>query len=417
MLEKFFDSSAGGLARVRALRNGLHGSRLDSFAKELFHARYANITGRRHLRSAEHLAHWANSNRILLPQWNDGVLERFVRHLRQRRCSFGHNEPEHQRAGASLFLRHLRAAGLISSPLVDLIARPALLVSFRRWMREQRGTQDLTLDNYDIPIRTLLEQAGEDPKELDARSLRRCFLRYCDGKGYAVIKHGATALRMFVHFLIAEGRCPAGLEGAIPLVPHWRLSSLPQYLQPEEVERIMASCDPTTAVGKRDRAILLLLGRLGLRAGDIVDLHLSDLDWQDAWVQVCGKGRRQTRLPLTQELGDALVAYLQHGRPPTDTDRVFVCCRAPFRPFTSHSAVSVIVDRAMRRAGVTPPGRGAAHLLRHSVATSLLRQGASLQDIATVLRHRSIRTTQIYAKVDVSTLYQIAQPWPEVQPC
>jgi site-specific recombinase XerD len=170
-------------------------------------------------------------------------------------------------------------------------------------------------------------------------------------------------------------------------------------------------------VGKRDRAILLLLARLGLRAGDIVHLHLSDLDWQGAWVEVCGKSRRQTRLPLTQEVGDALVSYLQHDRPPTDSDRVFVCCRAPFRPFASHGAVSVIVDRAMRRAGVTPPGRGAAHLLRHSVATSLLRQGASLQDIATVLRHRSIRTTQIYAKVDVSTLDQIAQPWPEVQPC
>jgi site-specific recombinase XerD len=417
MLEKFFDSSARGLARVRSLRSSLHGTRLDSFAKELIHGGYANITGRRHLRSAEHFVYWANHNRILLPQWNDGLLEGFLIHLRRRRCAYGHAVPENQRTGASLFLRHLRTAGFISNPPVDSTDRPALLISFRRWMREQRGTQDLTLYNYDVPIRTLLEEVGEDLNGLDARSLRQCFLEYCNGKGYAVIKHGATALRMFVRFLIAEGRCPRGLEGAIPLVPYWRLSSLPRYLQPEEVERIVASCDLTTAVGKRDHAILLLLGRLGLRAGDIVDLHLSDLDWQNAWVQVCGKGRRQTRLPLTQELGDALVAYLRHGRPHTDTDRMFVCCRAPFRPFAAHHAVSVIVDRAMRRAGVTPPGRGAAHLLRHSVATSLLRQGASLQDIATVLRHRSIQTTQIYAKVDVSTLSQITQPWPEVQPC
>ena len=417
MLEKFFDSSIGGLVRVRSLREGVHGWLIDSFSSELLHSRYANITARRHLRSAEHFAYWANYNRIALPQWNDSVLERFDRHLRRQRCSYGHSEPENQLTGASLFVRHLRAAGLISTPSVDRIAQPALLGSFRSWMREQRGTQDITLDNYDIPIRALLKQVGEDPKRLDARSLRQCFLEYCDGKGHAVIKHGATALRMFVRFLIAEGRCPAGLEAAIPFVAHWRLSSLPQYLQPEEVEHIVASCDSTTAVGKRDRAILLLLARLGLRAGDIVHLHLSDLDWQDAWVEVCGKSRRQTRLPLTQEVGDALVTYLQHGRPPTDSDRVFVCCRAPFRPFASHGAVSVIVDRAMRRAGVTPPGRGAAHLLRHSVATSLLRQGASLQDIATVLRHGSIRTTQIYAKVDVSTLDQIAQPWPEVQPC
>ncbi len=408
MLEKFFDSSTRGLARVRSLRNGLHGSQLDSFAKQLFHSRYANITGRKHLRSAEHFVYWANNNRILLPEWTEGMLEGFLSHLRRRRCAFGHAVPENQRTGASLFLRHLHTAGLISPP-VDSTARPALLSSFRRWMREQRGTQDLTLYNYDVPIRTLLEEVGEDLKGLDARSLRHCFLEYCNGKGYAVIKHGATALRMFVRFLIAEGRCPRGLEGAIPLIPYWRLSSLPRYLQPEEVERIVSSCDLTTAVGKRDHAILLLLGRLGLRAGDVVDLHLSDLDWRGAWVQVCGKGRRQTRLPLTQEVGDALIDYLQHGRPPTDSDRLFVCCRAPFRPFAAHHAVSVIVDKAMRRAGVTPPGRGAAHLLRHSVATSLLRQGASLQDIATVLRHGS--------KVDVSTLYQIAQPWPEVQPC
>jgi integrase/recombinase XerD len=354
---------------------------------------------------------------MLLPQWSEDALERFGRHLRQHRCAYGHSRPENQLTGASLFLRHLQASGHIGSQPVDRAVEPALLAAFRRWMREQRGTQDKTLDNYDITIRALLKHVGEDPKRLDARSLRLCFLKHCDGKGHAVIKHGATALRMFVRFLIAEGRCPAGLEAAIPLVPHWRLSSLPRYLQPEEVERIVASCDSTTAVGKRDRAILLLLARLGLRAGDIVQLHLSDIDWKGAWVQVCGKSRRQTRLPLTQEVGDAIVAYLQDGRPQTDGDRVFVCCRAPFRPFASHAAVSVIVDRAMRRAGVEPPGRGAAHLLRHSVATSLLRQGVSLQDIATVLRHRSIQTTQIYAKVDISTLHQIAQSWPEVQPC
>jgi integrase/recombinase XerD len=150
---------------ARALpRNGLHGSQLDSFAKELFHARYANITGRRHVRSAEHFVYWANNNRFLMPQWNDGLLDGFVRHLRQRRCAYGHAVPENQRTGASLFLRHLQAAGLISSPPADSTARPALLVSFRRWMREQRGTQDLTLYNYVVPIRTLLEEVGEDLK-------------------------------------------------------------------------------------------------------------------------------------------------------------------------------------------------------------------------------------------------------------
>jgi integrase/recombinase XerD len=417
MLEKIFDSSGSGLVRVQLLREGVHGPLLDDYAGELLHSRYANITARRHLRSAEHFAYWASDHAVAVSQSNDSLLERFSRHLRRRLCSYGHGEPLKQLTGASLFLKHLRGSCIIDGLSADHIDRPAMLVAFRRWMYEQRGTRDETLDNYDVPILTFLGHSGDIPEQLDAQHLRQCFLRYIDGKSHASIKHAATALRMFVRFLFTEGRCPPGLEAAIPLIPHWRLSSLPRYLQPEEVERIVSCCDPATVVGKRDRAILLLLARLGLRAGDIVQLRLGDIDWKGAWLDVCGKNQRQTRLPLTQELGDALVAYLQAGRQKTDSDRMFVCCRAPFRPFASHGAISVIVDRAMRRSGVTPPGRGAAHLLRHSVATSLLRQGASLQDIAATLRHRSIRTTQIYAKVDVLMLDQIAQPWPEVQPC
>jgi len=222
---------------------------------------------------------------------------------------------------------------------------------------------------------------------------------------------------MFLRFLIAEGKCADDLDAAIPALAHWRLSSLPQYLQPEEVERVITSCDPSSRVGRRDRAILLLLARLGLRAGDIVQLRLGDINWEEAHIQVSGKGRCQARLPLTQEVGHAVVGYLQDGRPQTNTDILFVRSRAPFRAFGSHCAISTIVAQAMRRAGVSCRSRGAAHVLRHSVATSMLRQGASLQDIAAVLRHRSIETTQIYAKVDVTALRQVAHPWPEVQPC
>jgi integrase/recombinase XerD len=417
MLERFFDLSGSGPGRVRALRSGSHGSLLESFSRELVHSRYANLTARRHLRSAEHYISWANQEGRRLAQWDSRTLDGFGRHLRRRRCSYGHAARDNQLTGASIFLEHLRATGIIQTPIADSAVGPALLVSFRRWMREERGTLDISLRNYDIPICQLLQHIGEDVKRLDAVAVRRCFLKYCDGKGHETIRHAATALRMFLRFLISDGECPRGLESAIPVVPHWRLSSLPRYLQPDEVERIVASCDMRVAVGKRDRAILLLLARLGLRAGDIVQMRLNDIDWKDAWIQVCGKGRRPTRLPLTREVGDAVVRYLQDGRPPTDDDRLFVCCRAPFRPFASHAAVSVIVTSAMSRAGVTPQTRGAAHLLRHSVATSLLREGVSLQDIATLLRHRSVQTTQIYAKVDVVALHQVVQAWPEVRSC
>ena len=177
------------------------------------------------------------------------------------------------------------------------------------------------------------------------------------------------------------------------------------------------SCDATTPAGKRDRAILLLLARLGLRAGDIVQLRLGDLDWKEAAISVSGKGHRQTLMPLTQEIGDAIASYIRDGRPHTTVDAVFVRSRAPFRALANHCAVSMIAAQAMRRACVVCPSRGAAHVLRHSIASSMLRHGASLQEIAGVLRHRSVATTEIYAKVDVVALREIAQPWPEVKPC
>ena len=270
MFEKFFDLSGSGPGRVRVLRSRRHGSLLESFSDALFHSRYANITARRHLRSAEHFTNWANDGGTRLPQWDNRALDRFRYHLRQRRCSYGHAAPENQLTGASLFLKHLRASDVIRTPPADPTVGPALLVSFRCWMREERGTLDTSLRNYDIPICQLLKHVGEDLKRLDAVAVRRCFLKYCDGRGHETIRHAATALRMFLRFLISDGRCPPGLESAIPVVPHWRLSSLPRYLQPDEVERIVASCDTHVSVGRRDRAILLLLARLGLRAGDIV---------------------------------------------------------------------------------------------------------------------------------------------------
>jgi site-specific recombinase XerD len=162
---------------------------------------------------------------------------------------------------------------------------------------------------------------------------------------------------------------------------------------------------------------VLLLARVGLRAGDVLRLRLGDLDWEQGTIRVVGKGRRQTLLPMTQEVGDAIVAYIRNARRPIENDTLFLRSRAPYRAFASHAAISVIVAQAMRRAGVRCPSRGAAHVLRHSIASSMLRQGASLQEIADVLRHRSIATTEIYAKVDVVALRDIAQPWPEVTLC
>jgi site-specific recombinase XerD len=285
-------------------------------------------------------------------------------------------------------------------------------------MRVNRNVGEATLYNYGLAVRDLLKAMGDDPSRFDAQGLRRFVLDRSSRCGRAKAKTMVTALRAFVRFLISARLCPVGLDAAIPTLAHWHLSTLPRYLQAEEVERVVAACNTETPVGIRDRAIVLLLARLALRASDIVHLRLDDIDWKQGWIRVLGKGRHENRLPLPQEVGEAIVAYVTQARPSVDTDTLFVRSRAPLRGFGCHAAISVIVANAIRRAGVSGPVHGAAHVLRHSAATTMLRQGASLQDIAVVLRHRSIETTSIYAKVDVLALRQIAQPWPqEVEPC
>lgn len=415
MFEQFYESPL----RVQALREGPGGPVLEGFTENLCQAGYAEITARRHIRAAEHFMYWTGREGIPIPNLTNMLIEHFNRHLDRCQCPrYGRSQRLQLLNGVRLFLTHLQDAGVIAATVAEPTAQdPVLLLAFCKWMRQLRGTSDRTLYNYSLSIRDLLIRLGEDPGKFDAQSLRKFILEKSQQCGWAAAKKCTTALRMFLRFLIAEGQCTTGLDAAIPVLAHWRLSSLPRYLQPEEVERIISSCDHSSPVGRRDRAILLLLARLAFRASDIVQLRLSDIDWEGAGIHVSGKGRRQTRLPLTQEVGDALVAYLQDGRSPTDTDVLFIRSRAPFRAFASHSTVSMIVGRAMRRTGISCQSRGAAHILRHSAATSMLQQGASLQDIADILRHRSIETTQIYAKVDVTNLRQIAQPWPEVQPC
>ena len=415
MLANFFESPV----RIRELCGGPFGPSLEGFAQQLCRAGYAKITARRHIRAAEHFIYWTDRKDIAVATLNQSSVDRFGRHLHRCRCpGYGHTPLIHLQNGARLFLAYLRDGGVATASVARQTTQESvLLTAFRQWMRQQRGTCDATLYNYSLSIRELLKTVEDDPRAFDAENLRRFVLERSQQSGWAAAKHCTTALRMFLRFLIVEGKCATGLDAAIPVLAHWRLSSLPRYLQSEEVERIITARDPSSPVGRRDRAILLLLARLGLRAGDIVQLRLGDIDWKEAGIHVSGKGHHQTRLPLTQEVGNAVAAYLQNGRPRTDTDTLFIRSRAPFHGFASHCAVSVIVARAMRRSGVTCPSRGSAHVLRHSVATSMLRQGASLPDIAAILRHRSIETTQIYAKVDVTTLRQIAQAWPEVQPC
>jgi len=230
--------------------------------------------------------------------------------------------------------------------------------------------------------------------------------------GIAHAKTVAGAVRMFLAFLASTGRVDAMLSHAVPTIAEWKKSGIPRHIPPQQVELLLAACAGESQMDRRDRAILLLLARLAMRAGDVSGLRRADIDWAEGRIRVSGKSRREVWLPLPQDVGDALAAYLLHARPAIDTPQVFVTTRAPMGPI-SRWIVSQVVSRALRRSGVDAPSHG-AHLLRHTAAVAMLKQGANLVQIGSVLRHKSIETTAHYAKVDADSLAEVALPWPRI---
>jgi len=397
------------------------GPYLDSLTTTFVRAGFGRWEVRRRVHGAAHFSVFGATGCVAVDGLHEDLLPAFRAHLRTCRCPAWLRHGRHADvcaiAGARALLDHLRHLAIVRSPAPVRTPPdvPPLVRDFHTWMHEQRGLQDATVRSYERVIGDGLRTLGDVPGDYTAAAIRAFVLQRTAGRSRAQGKCVLTAMRHFLRFLIANGTCRTGLDGAVPTIAMWRLSALPRYLPAADVNRIVAACVPSTPVGLRDRAVVLLLARLALRAGDIRALRLGDLDWQQSSVCVAGKSRTHVRLPLTQEVGDALVDYLRRGRPPADTDRVFVRMVAPWGPLAIAS-VSALVARAIARAGVTAPCRG-AHVLRHSAATEMLRQGATLDQIGAVLRHRYMDTTAHYAKVDVSRLRAIALPWPEVMPC
>jgi integrase/recombinase XerD len=393
---------------------------LEDFAAELFSSGYAELSTVDYVRSASHLGRWMDLRHIGVDQLSDATLAGFAQH----HCQCPH-ATRHRRRPSRCYVARVRkfAEYLGRLGVIPPLARqppkavPTLLLGFRTWMIRHRGITERTIARYERLIERMLPALGSNPAIYDAALVRRVLLDEIRSLSCPYAKTFVTALRAFLRFLAAEGRCQPYLDRALPTVPEWRLSALPRYLEAADVERLIAACDLNTSHGIRDRAILLLLARLGLRAGDIMAMQLDDLDWDAATVRVQGKGRKAVCLPLPQDAGEALLEYLVNARPSANTNRVFLCVNAPIRPFATSASIADIVRLALRRAGITTPPSKGAHLLRHSAATAMLRSGASLDTIATVLRHTSTDTTAYYAKVDIELLRQIAQPWPEGAPC
>ena len=408
MLETYFPAAK----MLGHLRSGPSGQYLDGFAAALERQGYSPATAVRYLRAAAHVGHVMAEHGA---SSGDIDLSAFSEHLRTCRCprARGGRRNHHTVYGARLFRRHLVEIGVCRpAVVVTAPAEPQLVAHFKTWLRKHRGASEATIRLYARDAIGMLTALAADPTGWGPAVVRSYFMERASSSGSGAVEKLTTSLRAFLRYLAVEGRCQAGLDTVVPAYANWRLADMPRYLSAEQVNLLVATCDGEAIARRRDRAIVLLLARLGLRAGDVAQLRLVDIEWEMGSLRVSGKSRYEVRLPLPQDAGDAIAAYLECRPSACQSDRVFLRTIAPCRPFRSGDGISSVVKRLMKRAGIVTPVKG-AHVLRHTAATEMLRHGVPLEKIGLVLRHRGIDTTAYYAKADVALLKQIAQPWPE----
>lgn len=394
------------------LRSSPLGPWLDSFVGQLGDLGYTRWSRRSNVVLAADLGRWMADQDLSVGSLNEVAIAAYLGDRGTQR--------ERRRAAASLMLEHLRAEGVTPQlPLCpDSSAVAVLGQRYAAYMRKERGAAEGTIEGYVAVIREFLVQrfgAGEvELAALTASDVGKYLVERAPALSPKRVSYLASALRSFFRFLFIHGETAADLSTA-PLTAQARYrAAVDRYLSPEDVGRLLDTCDPSTPAGRRNGAILLLLVRLGLRAAEVAALELDDIRWRSGEIVVRGKGDVVGRLPLLSEVGKALTLYLRNDRAGgAPTRRVFLRLCAPARELGGRGAVSTVVRRGLKRAGLEPPARG-AHLLRHTLGTRMIRSGASMTEIAEVLRHRSPSSTAIYAKVDIEALRSVAQPWPTV---
>lgn len=385
------------------------------FAGELGRLGYRRTPARFQLQLMAHVSRWLHGEGLGADGLTSEAVERF---LAQRRAA-GYTDRVTSKAMAPL-LGYLRGLGVVppAAARVPVGAVEVLLGDYREYLAVERGLTADTIEGYVLAVRPFLDGRVRERDELDLGGLGAAdvvafVIARCPRQSKGAAKMTVTGLRSLLRFLHLRGLVGGPLADAVPSTASWRLSGLPRALEPEQLQALFDSCDRGSASGRRDYAVLVMLARLGLRAGEVAALRIEDVDWRAGELRISGKGRRDERLPLPEDVGEAIVAYLQAGRPATALDRsLIVRVRAPHHGLTT-GGVTQIVVAAAARAGL---GQIHSHRLRHTAATQMLRAGASLEEVAQVLRHRQLLTTAIYAKVDRDALRTLARSWPEVRP-
>jgi len=352
-----------------------------------------------------HLSRWLGGPGLAADDLSTDQIGRFLKH--RRRAGYTGWLSTH---GLEPILQHLRAAGAVPSPVRPVVVPTAIddvVAPYSEYLRRERAISPSTAAFYLRVARAFLPPHG-DLRSLTTASVSTFVLTESRTSSVNYTKYKVSALRSLLRYLFVQGDITTDLAASVPPVAGWRLSSLPRDLPPHEVQQLLGSCNRRTDVGRRAFAVLLLMVRLGLRAGEVAALALDDIDWTQGELIIRGKGRQLDRLPLPADVGSALAAYARWSRPRSESRKLFLRVRAPHGALSS-DGVKSIVPAVCRRAGLPALG---AHRLRHTAATQMLRQGSPLTEIAQVLRHRHVDTTAIYAKVDRVSLRQLAQPWP-----
>lgn len=369
---------------------------VEGFAAELRARGYTELSLANQLRLMSDLSRWLHGRRLAVERIDAAIRRRF---LASRRRTYTHFTSE--RALAPL-LSYLQGIGAVKKDRPAL-QRHGVLGEYERYVVDERGVTPAVRDRYLAIAEEFLR--GRRLSSLSMREVSRRIETQAVRPGFA---GWLSALRSLLRFLFITSKTTTNLVYAVPSAPQWSQRSLPKDLESDELTAILSTCDRRTTSGIRANAVLLLLSRLGLRACEVAALRIEDLDWRSGEITIRGKGKSIARLPLPADVGEALVGWLRRGVRSKTTRSVFVSVRAPYGSLTAH-AIIAIATTAMRAAGVD---RGGAHRLRHTAATQMLRRGASMTEIAQVLRHRHLNTTAIYAKVDRDALRTIARSWP-----
>lgn len=395
--------------------SGPLGGHASAYRQELAGLGYSPSTASAHMYLMADVSRWLDKNEVAPETFTSARVNQF---LASRRAAGQHRRLSPR--GLIPLLGYLRAAGVLSAEAEEEPASPAdrLVKEFVGYLATERGLAPRTIVGYErVARRFLLDCAPDAPAtrwsvaDLDAHQVNVFLLKDTARLSVGSANNVTTALRALLRFCYVRGFTSTSLSGCVPRGGNWRDSGRAVDLTSGDVSRLLASCDRRTAIGRRDFAILTVLSRLGLRASEVVDLTLEDLDWTIGEVTIRGKGGRRDQLPLPVDVGGALADYCRRGRPPTIHRVVFLHSRAPYGSLSYH-AIGQIVMAACRRAGL-PEVRG--HRLRHASACSMRRAGAPLLEIGQVLRHRWAATTALYAKDDLEALASLARPWPVVR--